>query len=57
MVRPAGHMYTPGVPLSSLEMAWSVWMGGENGGLMKGGIEIHVCYSVVHLKIRDPKIW
>ena len=38
MVRPAGHMYTPGVPLSSLEMAWSVWMGGENGGLMKGGI-------------------
>ena len=39
MVRPAGHMYTPGVPLSFPGMAWSVWMGEEYGDLMKGGIE------------------
>ena len=25
------------------EMAWSVWMGGEYGDLMKGGIEKFMC--------------
>ena len=51
MVRPAGHMYAPGVPLSSPEKAWSLWMGGEYGDLMKGGIEKnYMCDSVVHPK-------